>query len=86
MPGFGSGEGIVVLLGGIVFETQTMRSMAEIVVFDPATQQWYSQTATGDIPDVRRKICITGAQGTNTSTYEMYVRKTPCPTYSSIVT
>lgn len=72
VPVFGSGQGIVVAIGGRV-ENSAMRDMAVITLFDPATQEWYTQTATGDIPSPKEFFCITGAQSTNGSTYEMFV-------------
>lgn len=78
VPSFG---GLVVFLGGMAYGTgatgSSLRSMSEINVYDPKTKKWYIQSATGDIPAARKNFCITGAQGTNSSTYEMYVDLSP---------
>jgi len=74
---FGSGsEGIMVMIGGIMpansWDTGgALRSMTNITIFDPSSQSWYSQTATGDVPSSRKNLCIVGAQSSNYSTYEM---------------
>lgn len=78
VPSFG---GLVVFLGGIAYGTDvvgaSLRSMSEINVYDPKTKKWFIQNASGDIPSGRKNFCITGAQGTNSSTYEMYVEPSP---------
>lgn len=45
------------------------RSFSNISIWDPATQKWYSQTATGEIPTERDKFCTVGVQGGDKSTF-----------------
>ena len=44
-------------------------SMSNISLFDPTTQMWYYQEATGDIPSQRDKFCVVGISGGDDSTY-----------------
>ncbi|KAM3070000.1 hypothetical protein ACMFMG_003964 [Clarireedia jacksonii] len=77
VPSFGS-EGVMVMIGGAVptnswDKSGALRPMTNITVFDPSSQGWYSQTATGDIPMSRRDICIIGVQSSSESTYEIFI-------------
>lgn len=77
VPSFGTGQGVVIFLGGRVFGGNTLYPMSQLTIYDVASKKWYTQTAVGDVPKARKTMCITGALGTNTSTYEMYVTSTP---------
>ena len=79
VPSFGTGEGMIIYIGGATVpgagrrreDSRVMLSMSTINMYDIASKQWYTQTAGGDIPSGRLLSCISGAQGANTSTYEM---------------
>ena len=74
VPSFGTGRGLVIYLGGLKLEGRgEVIPMSTINVYDIASKQWYTQTAGRDVPSGRTEFCVTGAQGTNISTYEMYV-------------
>lgn len=78
VPGFGvDGKGVVAMLGGVVPSSSwdtygSLRSMTNVTVYDTGTGEWYSQTATGDVPSPRKNLCVIGVQSGNKSTYEMY--------------
>jgi hypothetical protein len=69
--------GVLIIVGGMVpdspwvISSASLRPMSNVTVYDIASGNWYSQTATGDVPVSRQNFCMTGAQGTNGSTYEM---------------
>jgi hypothetical protein len=72
---FGGGGGVLVFVGGIytaVDDTTAQRQLAmdRITVYNPATSEWLSQKATGEIPDQRSWHCAAGVAGPN-GTYEM---------------
>lgn len=75
VPVFGT-EGLVVMIGGTAPSSPldlpgNARPMSNVTIFDPSQQKWYSQTATGDVPEARWDFCLVGAQSTNKNTYEM---------------
>jgi hypothetical protein len=76
VPTFGK-AGILVFIGGQVPpsdqlpSTPTLRPMEQITIFDIFSQGWYSQNATGDIPQQRMDFCITGQNWNLSNTYEM---------------
>lgn len=45
--------------------------MSNISLFDPSTQSWYHQEATGDTPSQRDRFCVVGINGGDNSTYGM---------------
>ena len=68
--------GLLIFLGGSAPITPSdlkaaLRPMSSITIYDPESGEWYSQTATGDVPSSRQDMCIAGAQSTNSTTYEM---------------
>jgi hypothetical protein len=75
VPGLSS-QGLAFFIGGQISapdvwtSAEPLTPMSDIAIYDPATQKWYHQTATGDIPEPRTGACMTGTQGTN-GTYEM---------------
>ena len=88
VPDFGS-DGLLITMGGEVGEIpglpgwldlgQNMLSFSNISIYDPSTDNWYWQTATGytgpaDIPTGASLFCHTGARSSE-STYEMLVAK-----------
>ena len=49
-------------------------SMSNISLFDPSSQLWYHQLATGDVPTQRDRFCVVGITGGDNSTYGMRPR------------
>ena len=45
--------------------------MSDISLFDPSTQAWHHQHATGDAPTQRDRFCVVGINGGDNSTYGM---------------
>lgn len=71
VPSFGP-EGLFVLMGGSSSANliDTMVSFETVSVFDPAKQEWWNQTTTGNAPAGRVHFCTAGINSTN-GTYEM---------------
>jgi len=67
-PNFGK-QGIITIVGGASPPQQTfvyeggasLRDMSEILLYDPSSNTWYVQRATGDIPPPRTEFCAVGA-------------------------
>jgi hypothetical protein len=78
VPLFGQ-NGLLLALGGesppnqtYLYESGTaLRDMSDISVYDIHANQWYHQTATGDIPPGRSEFCMVGAQQKDNSSYEL---------------
>ncbi|KAI9800238.1 MAG: hypothetical protein M1825_004222 [Sarcosagium campestre] len=76
VPNFGS-KGLFVMLGGATggldsyYAGNEMATFDNITVYDPSTQKWYSQKATGDIPEPRYGHCSAGAMPADKSSYEI---------------
>lgn len=69
IPTFGTG-GIIILLGE--GDPTQVISFNNITIYDKAEQKWYSQLASGAIPDPRSDFCIVGIPGTAASdSFEM---------------
>ena len=64
IPKFGTG-GIFILLGE-GNPTQVI-SFNNITIYDKVEQKWYSQLASGDLPEPRSGFCIVGIPGTLTA-------------------
>jgi hypothetical protein len=81
-------DGLLVLLGG----GNTVGSKApitnpsfnNITIYDKANQKWYSQAATGTIPESRIFFCAVGVQSPDKSTYEMYVNSYSSSIFCSV--
>ncbi|KUJ13319.1 uncharacterized protein LY89DRAFT_785046 [Mollisia scopiformis] len=77
VPSFGP-EGIYVLLGGDISGYQgytagsDLQSFSSLTIYDPASGNFYNQTATGNIPQARIEFCATGINSTN-ETYEIFM-------------
>ena len=69
--------GMLVYFGGLLdpYLNGTMigSPMDTIFIFDIGSGQWYSQTATGDIPEMRRRFCAGVSWTTDHSSYNVYV-------------
>ena len=67
--------GLLVYLGGIVSPygngSQAPQPLDKIFVYDPSTNAWYAQTATGEIPQNRRQFCMSAAWAPDKSSYNM---------------
>ncbi|KAI9766840.1 MAG: hypothetical protein M1839_004763 [Geoglossum umbratile] len=78
VSGFGQ-DGLLVFLGGDspdnhIYQTgDSMRDLSNVTAYDIHNQKWYYQKATGDVPPAREQFCMAGAQGTDNSTYEIYI-------------
>ncbi|KAI9847228.1 MAG: hypothetical protein M1838_000988 [Thelocarpon superellum] len=78
VPSYGA-QGLFVMLGGASDGLQTyatnntMRGFDNITIYDPASQKWYQQKATGIIPEPRYQFCAVGQQATNNNAFDMYV-------------
>ena len=71
-------EGVVVIFGGDTSGLATysagenLRSMANIVVYEPRSRTWYYQNATGDsLPAARIRMCVVSVQEKAASSHEM---------------
>lgn len=73
IPQFGS-NGLVFLLGGTAYDKtlqpDRLLDFRNITFFDPKTGQWMWQTTSGDIPQPRQTVCMTGVAGP-AGTYEL---------------
>jgi len=78
MPNFGK-VGLLAFLGGDSPPNQTYQyeegaalvDMSNITIYDPDSETWYHQTATGSIPPPRSEFCAVGSAPTDNGTYEM---------------
>lgn len=72
-----SDAGLLVYFGGISTpygnETMVGMNMSTIMLYDIAGTKWYNQTATGDVPDSRRRFCAAATWAADKSSYQMYV-------------
>lgn len=75
VPNFGS-AGVIIGAGGHQLQKGSsedyLLSFNSVQVFDPATDTWYEQTTTGNIPEGRKEYCMAGAASSN-KTYEILV-------------
>ncbi|KAF2468798.1 uncharacterized protein BDR25DRAFT_264696 [Lindgomyces ingoldianus] len=74
-----SDAGMLVYFGGLYFPggpgnyTGIGMNMSEIKVFDISDNKWYTQTATGDIPNSRRRFCAGATWAKDRSSYNIYL-------------
>lgn len=75
VPSWGS-AGLLVILGGQTADSlstfndgQYYTPLSNISLFDPVTQTWYHQEATGSVPDERDRFCVAGVRGGDNSTF-----------------
>ncbi|KAF2188975.1 hypothetical protein K469DRAFT_684242 [Zopfia rhizophila CBS 207.26] len=57
----------------IVWLTIPQMPMSEIKLYDIANAKWYTQTATGDVPDARRRFCAGSTWAKDRSSYNVYL-------------
>lgn len=77
---FGDDDGILVMAGGDIggrtrhyFQGTALRGMDNITIYDITNDQWYHQTATGDIPPPRIDMCVVGVSEPGSGTYEIFM-------------
>ncbi|KAM3072453.1 hypothetical protein ACMFMG_009254 [Clarireedia jacksonii] len=72
-----SRSGLLVYFGGIKTPynngTVTSVPMSEIHIYDIQSSQWYKQTATGDVPEDRRRFCAGATWAPDQSSYNIYL-------------
>lgn len=61
VPTYGAGGILILLSEG---DPNTVVSFNNITIYDKIEQRWYSQLASGDIPEPRSDFCIVGIQST----------------------
>lgn len=67
-------NGLLVYLGGIVDlgnGTKSPQPMDKILIYDPQTNAWFTQTASGVIPQNRARFCMDAAWAPDRSSYNM---------------
>jgi hypothetical protein len=73
----GDNPGLLVYFGGLVDTfgngTSDPQPMDKILVYDPATNAWFTQTAVGHIPQNRSRFCADVAWAPDKSSYNMWV-------------
>lgn len=66
---------MLIYFGGIATpygnDTMIGMPMSTILIYDITNAKWYNQTATGDIPGMRRRFCAAAAWPTDQSSYNM---------------
>ncbi|RYP38290.1 hypothetical protein DL767_002621 [Monosporascus sp. MG133] len=69
--------GLLVYFGGLVSPygngTTAPQPLDTILIYDPSTNDWFTQTATGDIPQNRRQHCVGAAWAADRSSYNIYL-------------
>ena len=77
VPTWGS-AGLLMAFGGQTtpdlsefWDGRAYLTMSNISLFDPSTQLWYHQMATGDVPTQRDRFCVVGISSDTKSTYGM---------------
>lgn len=76
IPGYGI-DGLIMVLGGYGYtlaagsrDVQHTRRFDNLTLYDPASEEWYWQVSTGEIPAPRLDHCSVGVKSTS-DTYEM---------------
>ncbi|KAF2398260.1 hypothetical protein EJ06DRAFT_558116 [Trichodelitschia bisporula] len=72
-----SDGGMLVYFGGVQQAynngTWTGVPMSQIFLYDIANAKWYTQTATGNVPDMRRRFCAGATWAQDQSSYNIYL-------------
>ena len=77
VPSFGT-RGILLAIGGKgSLDTSGGGDFNNVTIYDKDGQKWYSQTASGAIPEPEYLFCAVGNRGGDNSTYEVYVSRFP---------
>jgi hypothetical protein len=68
-----SDRGLLIYFGGISQNNGTAAGdpMDIITIYDIASSKWYTQTATGDVPEMRRRFCAGATWAPDRSSYNM---------------
>ncbi|KAH8429033.1 uncharacterized protein LDX57_006704 [Aspergillus melleus] len=70
-------DGMLVYLGGVQTPskngTMTGQPMNEILLYDIANSKWYTQKATGEVPEQRRRFCAGVVWAEDRSSYNIYL-------------
>lgn len=71
-----SDSGLLIYFGGISQSNSTNTTTAgspmdTIFIYDIASSKWYTQTATGDVPEMRRRFCAGATWASDRSSYNM---------------
>ncbi|KAL8674468.1 MAG: hypothetical protein Q9168_001133 [Polycauliona sp. 1 TL-2023] len=70
VPSFGP-KGLFLTMGG-GNSSDYKYSFTQIALYDGATQRWFNQTATGNVPRPRQEFCVAGVDSTE-GTYEIFL-------------
>ncbi|UPX17203.1 uncharacterized protein EKO05_0007572 [Ascochyta rabiei] len=72
-----SDSGVLVYFGGIEDQhqngTAAPANMSNIHIYDVASSKWYTQTASGSIPEARRQFCAGVTWADDQSSYNVYL-------------
>jgi hypothetical protein len=72
-----SDSGLLIHFGGVLdpFRNGTMvgSQMDIIDIYDMASTKWYTQKATGDVPDMRRRFCGGATWADDNSSWNVYI-------------
>ena len=72
-----SDNGLLLYFGGVldpyINGTIVGSPMNNIYIYDINSGKWYSQTATGDVPDMRRRFCAGATWADDQSSYNIYL-------------
>ncbi|KAK7522297.1 hypothetical protein IWZ03DRAFT_114691 [Phyllosticta citriasiana] len=72
-----SDQGLLIYFGGVSdpYQNGTVvgENMSTIYIYDIASTKWYTQTASGDIPGMRRKFCGGATWADDHSSYNIYI-------------
>lgn len=72
-------SGMLVYFGGLEFPNEKNltevegKNMTEILVYSIGDDLWYLQTATGEVPEARRRFCAGAAWAEDRSSYNIYL-------------
>ncbi|KAB8201654.1 hypothetical protein BDV34DRAFT_202273 [Aspergillus parasiticus] len=69
-------DGMLVYIGGVQSAnngTTIGQPMDEILLYDISGSRWYTQKATGDVPEQRRKFCAGATWAEDYSSYNIYL-------------
>ncbi|KAI8634555.1 hypothetical protein F5Y19DRAFT_116791 [Xylariaceae sp. FL1651] len=70
------GGGMLVYFGGVQDTgngSVVGQPMQDIFLYDILTSQWYQQTATGDVPEMRSRFCAGATWADDQSSYNIYL-------------
>lgn len=69
--------GLLVYFGGVQLANGDSKvsgaPMSDIQIYDVGNEKWYSETATGDVPEDRRRFCAGAAWADDRSSYNIYL-------------